>query len=653
MKKIFFVVAAACGNLLLHAQQPADTSSLDEVVVTANKFPNKTSKTGKVITVITKEQLERSGGKDLSQVLAEQAGIFIAGANSNPGKDKSLYLRGARIDHTLITVDGIPLYDPSGIGGNFDLRNLNTALIERIEILKGSQSTLYGSDAIAGVINIITNKSSNKASEGLVTAGYGSYGTFRGGAAIQGKKEKTDYHASLAWHDVNGFNETENGRGFPVTDKDGYRQLGFQAGMGFRPAKQVLLQPYFRYSRIKGSIDQGAFTDELDYSYDQKSWQAGLRGEWTAGRSKITLLYTYNNTDRVYTDDSVKSRNGFDTWSNGSYKGAEHVADMFTTVSLNSQLLLTTGIDFRQASSDQQYQSISSYGTYKTRNSRDSLHQDQLGIYTAVNWQHPSGFQAEAGGRLNIHSAYGTYFVYNFNPSYLAGKQVKLFANISSAYRTPSLYQLFSEYGNRELQPEAAVTTEAGIQVFSKNNRWSGRAVAFQRRVNDVIYFYTNPVTYAAQYINQDRQKDRGWELEAGWQSRSGISLKTFYSYVTGKINTRIGGKDTTYNNLLRRPRSAAGISISVPVNKQLFFSSHFQYTGRRKDAYFDNTLFRTVYTTLHAYALWDLYAEYSLPETKLKLFAECRNITNSHYTEISGFRTMGINGSGGLRLRF
>ena len=153
MKRHFFVVTAVVISSLLQAQDSTG-KFLDEVVITANRYSKKSSLTGKVITVITKEQLQQSGGKDLSQVLTEQAGIYIGGANSNPGKDKSIYLRGARVDHTLIAIDGVPVYDASGIGGNFDLRNISIANIERIEILKGSQSTLYGSDAIAGVINI-------------------------------------------------------------------------------------------------------------------------------------------------------------------------------------------------------------------------------------------------------------------------------------------------------------------------------------------------------------------------------------------------------------------------------------------------------------------------------------------------------------------
>src|SRR5574339_1168452 len=177
MKKKFLIVAAVFIGSQLSAQQ--DTSLLDEVVITANKYPNKTSLTGKVVTIITKEQLERSGGKDLSQILTEQTGVYIGGANSNAGKDKSLYLRGARVDHTLITIDGIPVYDPSGIGSNFDIRNLSVDLIERIEILKGSQSTLYGSDAIAGVINIITRKSGTKPLGASGVLRYGSNQLFR------------------------------------------------------------------------------------------------------------------------------------------------------------------------------------------------------------------------------------------------------------------------------------------------------------------------------------------------------------------------------------------------------------------------------------------------------------------------------------------
>ncbi|MBK7291077.1 MAG: TonB-dependent receptor [Chitinophagaceae bacterium] len=653
MKKHFFVVAAVIISSQLQAQKDTISTSLDEVVLTANKYPNKTSLTGKVVTIITSEQLERSGGKDLSQLLTEQAGLFISGANSNAGKDKSVYLRGAGVDHTLITIDGIPVYDPSGIGSNFDIRNLPLANIERIEILKGSQSTLYGSDAIAGVINIITKKSGAKLIAGNALLSYGSNETVRTNAGFNGRSGKIDYNAALSFHNTKGINETIDLNNIAPTDKDGFQQTGIQLGLGIRTSDKIYIQPFFRYSNIKGDIDQGAFTDELDYTYKQKSWQAGIRNEFSIGKSKLNILYNYNNINRLYTDDSIKSRNGYDTWSQGSYKGAEHFADAYIHIPLNSQVKLTGGVDYRSSVSDQSYSSVGFFGPYKTEYANDSLHQNQFGIYTAMNYNSTAGFNLELGSRVNFHSEFGSNTVFNINPSYFINKKVKLFANISSAYRTPSLYQLFSEYGNTNLNPEAGITTEAGLQYFSADNKFTSRAVAFNRKVKDVIFFYFNTSTFQSQYINQDKQKDNGFELETSYKTNKGTTIKAFYTYVTGEITTQKNGKDTTYNNLLRRPKSSIGINIGSQLCKSLYVSSNLMSIGKREDAYFDNNTFSTVEVTLTSYVLWDVYAEYGLLKNKLKVFTDLRNIAGSKYTEISGFNTLGFNGNGGIRFTF
>ena len=658
MKKHFFVLAAVIISSQLQAQlvpvlrEDSTSKYLDEVVITANKFPNKTSLTGKVITVITKEQLERSGGKDLSQILTEQAGIYIGGANSNSGKDKSIYLRGARIDHTLITIDGVPLYDPSGIGGNFDIRNISIAAVERIEILKGSQSTLYGSDAIAGVINIITKKAEQKLLSGTGLLSYGSNKSFRGSAGISGRKDKIDYYVNYSLNKIGGINEAEDNSA--NTDKDGYTQNSVTAGLGLQATKNIRIQPYVRFTKINGDLDQGAFVDELDYTYNQKSLQAGIRNEFSFGKSKLNLLYSFNSINREYIDDSVKSRNGFDIYSKGIYKGHEHFADAFAHFTLSDKIKLTTGIDFRSSVSDQQYLSVGFFGPYTTNYSSDSLKQNQAGLYAALNYNGKSGFNVELGNRLNIHSEYGSHDVFNINPSYLFNRKVKLFANLSTGYRTPSLYQLFSEYGNKDLNPEAAITFEGGLQYFSTNKKFSGRSVFFKRSVKDVILFYYNPNTFQSQYINQDKQKDHGVELEASFTIAKKTTVKAFYTYVTGEINTKtVAGKDSTYFNLLRRPKNSFGISISSQITKKLFISSNLSAFGKRQDAFFDAQTFQTVKTTLKAYSLWDIYIEYSFLKHKLKLFADFRNILDSHYTEVSGFNTQGFNGTGGIRFNF
>src|SRR5688572_16884605 len=178
MKKQIFVVAAVFFSSTLRAQ--TDTTILEELVLTPGKFEQKQSRTGKVVTVISKEELEKSAGKTVAQVLNEQAGISIAGANNAPGSVQTVFMRGASTGRTLILIDGIPVSDPSMIYNEYDLNLISVHDIERIEICRGAQSTLYGSDAVAGAINIITiKKDISKPFNVKATSSFGNKNTFR------------------------------------------------------------------------------------------------------------------------------------------------------------------------------------------------------------------------------------------------------------------------------------------------------------------------------------------------------------------------------------------------------------------------------------------------------------------------------------------
>src|SRR6185503_4347833 len=489
--------------------------------------------------------------------------------------------------------------------------------------------------------------SSSFSANGL--ASYGSNNSFRGNAGLNGKTGIVDYNLSYSFYDTKGINEAISNNG--NEDRDGYQQSSLQAGLGLQVAKNVRIQPYFRFNKTDGDIDQGAFVDELDYTYTQKSYQAGVRNEFSFGKTKLNLLYSFNHIDRLYIDDSVKSRNGFDTYSRGSYSGAEHFLDAYVTVPLGkSSSKFIGGADFRTSTTDQEYSYIGYFSGKSVLADKD---QNQIGLYAAVNANSKSGFNIELGNRMNIHSENGSKYVFNINPSWLLKKRFKLFANLSSGYRIPSLYQLFSEYGNIELEPESSITAEAGVQYFTTDNKFMGRVTGFLRNIKDVIFFYFNPATFQSQYINQDKQKDHGAEFELTFKPTENIFIKGFYSFVDGEITTKQNGKDTTYFNLIRRPKHSAGLNAGIKPTDKFFVSTNLSWFGEREDAYFDAMTYQTVNVTLKSYVLLDVYVEYALCKNKIKVFADLRNIAGSKYNETAGFNTLGFNGYAGVRFNF
>ena len=657
MRSIFSVAA-----LITCSQALAQQDTLAPVTLTANKYSTKTTETGKVVTIISRQDLERAGSRDLAQAITEFGGAFINGYTSNAGKEKNIYLRGARVDHTLITIDGVPVYDASGIGSNFDIRNLSIEQVERIEILKGSQGTLYGSDAIAGVINIITRKGNpgSPSTRPNVTGGayYGSYQTWRAHAGIDGAAKNFNYSLGYARQKSEGFSEAE--KPYNVAgkfEKDDYEQENVNASFGIQAAKTWNIQPFFRVGSFRGALDQGAFVDEVDYDSKTRNLQTGVRNVLSLGKVQLNVLYQFNRTNRSYLDDSTGSRNGYYRFATSKYRANEHFGEAFIVYPFG-MVKLTAGADVRASNTDYTTTTSEDPSPWNptgavpksfTR-SGDSVNQQQVGVYAALHYVQDA-FSAEAGGRYNNHSEYGSNFAFNINPSYRLHRNLKVFANVSSGYKTPSLYQLFSEYGNTALKPESSINIEGGLQLATENGKSSIRATYFHRRVKDVIIFFYNPTTFRSQYINQDQQKDHGMDVDARTTLGEKIQLRLNYGYVTGKVTTQQAGKDTSYFNLLRRPGHTLNFLIGSQVTKSLYVNAGLNAIGERQDVFYDAS-FQRQDITLKSYVLVNFYAEYGFAANRLKLFADLRNLFNEQYADIYGYNTAGFNAYGGLRFR-
>ena len=290
MQRHFFVGAALVLSTLLHAQQ--DSSYLQEVIVTANKYEKKQSQTGKVVSVISSEMLRQSGGRSLGELLNQVAGVTVPGANNNLGSNQTINIRGGSAGNALILLDGIPVNDPSVISNYFDINLLSVDQIERVEILKGGHSTLYGSDAVAGVVNIISRKGAREKNKPALNASLsgGSFGTLRSSMGISGKQEKFDYLVQLSAITSQGFSAATDTSGNADFDKDNYRQQTARVQAGYKTGAHSRIFVNSLYSRYKTSLDASAFTDEKDFTADNINKLIG----WGWNLKKENTLWQIN-----------------------------------------------------------------------------------------------------------------------------------------------------------------------------------------------------------------------------------------------------------------------------------------------------------------------------------------------------------------------
>jgi vitamin B12 transporter len=641
MKRKVLVMAAIIISSQLHAQDSTTVKQLDEVIVTANRVEQKQSSTGKMITVINQETLQRNAGKTLSEIINYQAGIFINGANNNAGTNPDIYLRGAGTGNTLILIDGIPVGDPSNINNTFDLNMISLGQVERLEILKGAQSTLWGSDAVAGVINIITKKAGKNSINQTAMLSYGSYQTFRGNLGLNGTVKKFNYHLVYDFMNTGGFPVAHDSTGKKHFKNDDFKQHSFQASLGYQFNDYFSVKAFSTMSNYHGSTDPGAFQDDKDDYFDNKNALQNAELLYSKNGMQLHLSQSFLQNTRSYLNDSA-SISGFDRYSRGDYHGKTVITEFFGNFVLANNIKLVSGLQRLSQQTDQNYLSISMYGPFETALG-DSAKANNVSMYHSLLITGMKGFDVEAGFRYNRHSIYGNNLTYTFNPSYHVSDFVKLFINISSAYKIPSLYQLYSEYGNKNLSPEKSVNYEIGVQVYAKNKQSNFRVGAFKRDIKNLFVFYTNPNTYASMYINRDKQHDFGIELE----STIGFSKKSSWinnlTYIDGEGEN--AGVKT--KNLYRRPNFTLSSIFTTEITEGFTFAPSFRFIGNRLKGMYDAGP-----ANMPSYYTIDLYFGYVLSK-KCRAFVDLRNITNQEYFDIVGYNSKRFNMMTGISLSF
>jgi vitamin B12 transporter len=606
-------------NAHVFAQTQEQTNQLEQVVITASRSPKKLANVGKIVQVITNEDLIKAQGRTLPELLNKVAGLTIAGSGSNPGNIQSLYMRGASASNTLILIDGIAVNDPSGISGEYNLAAIDISMIERVEILKGASSTLYGSDAVAGVINIITKKGSQDLAANAVLSA-GSYQTYKGVFGVSGAVNKTKISATFSRLQSNNISAAEPRPNTNANfDNDGFNQTGFGLNLSQYVTNKISVSAMVQANQNQADLDGGAFADDKDYTYNKTALLANLNTKMILNKGEINLNFSKNYVENVFDNQPNTTNNKGDVTN---FEGIFNYqfSDFFD---------LTSGVNYKD---------------FNTNQTNFISSNNLLSIYNSLFFSPTKTVNVEIGGRYNKHNQYGDNFTYNFNPSVLLAKSLKYYINVSSAFRIPSLYQLNSEYGNVNLKPETSRNYETGFQGNFFNHKFNITGSYFIREIENVIDFgVISPNKFG--YVNQNFQNDEGVELEVSYKPLDKLTINAFYAYVDGKV--KVNETSPEVFNLFRRPKNSFGANLGYQFSKQFLASVNYRFNDQRIDQYYNTSTFSVERVDLTSFSKVDVYLQYQIK--KIRLFADVQNVLDANFNEFAGYTAKGINFNTGL----
>ena len=632
MKKQFLIVSVLACNFLstnvFSQQEKEKIESLNEVVVTATKFETNKKNVGKIVYKITQETIENNQGKTVVDLLNDVPGVEINGNFSTKGQNLGYYIRGGRNRQVAILIDGVNVNDPSSFNGDFDLRQIDINQIESIEVLKGASSTLYGSGAATGVINIILKKSSKDSFAGTFTTSIGTNSSsennnfsgeeFSTNFNFNGTLGKVDYLLGLNANGSSGLSAAESTTN-SVFEEDNFSRQNVLLKVNYAVNDKLkigLLSSYDEFSTDFDGFDYDPVTFAsipADKDNNSKSVQK---------RVGVNADYSYKNGElKIRTFLTEIDRN--ETPSNDFFYGEVYGFDVYNNYKFNDQFSFLVGF----TSQFQDMIQKTSFSTIEEGSGKQHFYDP----YVSVNYFSEAGFNVSAGTRLNIHSEYGNNFVFDVNPSYnfkIAENDIKVFASYSTAFIAPTLSEIFTKLPTLdELLPEEDVTVEGGFDVALGNKINLSATYFYREETNKIGY---DPATY--QTINDlGTFSAKGLETEISYKASQKLNLLANYTYI-----------DRDENLLLKIPQNKFFIKADYNLFPQTFTSLSYRFVDETKD--FGNV-------DLASYSLVDFFINHSLLENKVTFYGSVTNIFNEDFQEIAGFTTRGRNYNLGLKI--
>lgn len=641
------MIAASSAAILAvsahHAQAQSSTQELSEIVVTASRAPEPLSATGSAISVVSGETVATSNPGSLVDALRSVPGLDIS-ENGGPGGTANVRMRGANTGQTLVMIDGIRVNDPTAASGDFEFAMFAPSAIDRIEVLRGPQSALYGSDAMGGVINIITKKGTGPAQFNVRTEA-GSYGTVMTQGSMVGTNGPWSYAFTGGGQHSNGFSRygyripSIEAR-YPNLERDGYDRVGGSARIGYDAGEGIrfeagTVQSFTRaaYDAASGTYpDTGSSTDRLLQTVYGRVGLDSFGGILT---HNVTVSNTH--TERSFNELSYPlsmapprgaTARTLDYW--GDSLGAEYQA----TLKLGALGSLVYGA--KTQSETAQTFTTGILPTPSAMTPTLAKQQDTNSIFAL--WSVPIGerLNITLGGRVDDVVNVARFETWRATAAYnIWETDTKLRASAGTGAKAPTLFQLYSQAnGTPSLSPETSFGYDAGIDQSLFNGRVILSVTGFANDFSNLINFvsYTPTACAVGQtlgcYNNVARAETSGLEVGATIDVLPGlVKFNAAYTYLHAVDLT-------TGLTLARRPQNLARFALTITPNDRWLIEPRITTVSKRYSS-------ANEVGVVDAYTRVDLYSEYKL-DANWKVFARGENILNERYQEVLNFGTTG-----------
>ncbi len=662
-KKVFLVVMAALlsSKGLLASEQPKSFTG-EEMVVTATKTLNRISDAGGAsVTVISSADIQASGKETVGELLLGVAGIDIT-SNGGIGSQSSIFIRGGEAKNTLVLIDGIAVNDPSTISRTPNISNITLDNVAQVEIVRGPMSVLYGSNATAGVINIITVKGSGpmKAYAGIEG---GAYGTRKVYGGINGKSGKTGYALTIARLETDGFSAADNRNArIPhngnTSEKDGYSNSTLSGSYSYEFSPNSLFESTLRYSSASVKYDENANGYSGDrFTFNPVTWasdpdpsgkterhgdnqQYSWRGAYKHKGAFLasTLFIQYAGIERNdYSNDGDKETRYTGNSYEGGWQGDLNIAASNT---------LTLGLSGKSESMTYNAYAWQAPAIDRGVLSWNAWAEDQWSI---------SGVKLVGGFRYEGHEMFGHKLTGRIAPSYTFGNTV-VKASYGTGFLSPTLYQLYSEHGLSTLKPETSRGWDGGVEHKLSESMRAG-ATWFETFYNDRIDYDSNAgplVVYSwgtypvGQYYQPEGEsKSRGIESFIEWAPFQRVLVTANY---TAMNTTGIDG-----TQLVLRPKHKAGLIGTWKISEKATLASNMQWVGKRKangGIYGDFDKDGNPVGTLDSYFVVNLSGSCKISDT-VELSARIDNLFDNWYETVWSYATPGRSAYAGIKVTF